>query len=312
MSAEEPLRVREGARFTCHGDGLCCTNVHSFGPLTEDEIALLDNISEGLVMIREGDPVIVEKENGGCVFLGAGGCELHARLGPSVKPEACRQFPYRLVATPTGTRVATEHRCPCRTMGDRAPVDAEDARAACSLDKPDRVVTFALPIDEGEVVDLPTWEAIEPEVLAAIASGEGLGVAPFSSGDWEGFVNELGDLDESNRFAEALLCFRAAVLSEPLPALSWSEAFDRAEARSEEGDPEAMLADWLADEVWSLEWAFRATWRQAKIDLSTRAAVARRIAAQLPGRPDRAMAEAIAVVELAALADEHLAFLQTL
>lgn len=273
---------------------------------------MLDAIHEGIVIVQEGARVICEKDDGSCVLRGEDGCELHARLGPSLKPEACVKFPYRLVATPTGGRIVTEHRCPCRSMGERAPLCVEVAVESGVLDQPDRVLTGALPLDDGELVDMPAWEVKERGILDSIVRGEGLGEAPFASGKWEALACELAAVEGPSRFVSALHCFASAVLGEPLPELPWDEAFDRAEARSSEGAPEVMLADWLADEVWSLEWAFVATWRQARLDLATRAAIARRIATGLPRRPDRAMAEAIAVVELVAIADEHRALLRRL
>ena len=97
----------------------------------------------------------------------------------------------------------------------------------------------------------------------------------------------------------------AAVLRDEAPARPpWAASFDRAEARSEEGDPESMLRDWLGDEIWSLEWAFRgASFAQARREHVTRAAAGRRLAERWDGRPDRVMAEAIAVLELVGLAE---------
>jgi hypothetical protein len=71
-------------------------------------------------------------------------------------------------------------------------------------------------------------------------------------------------------------------------------------------DPEAMLADWVADAIWTLEWAFRGPFTLARAELSTRAAMARWIAARIGAegaRPDRSMAEALLVVELVGLSD---------
>lgn len=312
MSSLEPLRVRAGAIFTCHGDGLCCTDVHSLGPLRDDEVLTLRAIDERVVVSHQGDAVIRSGPGGRCVFRTEGRCELHAGLGVRVKPESCRQFPFLLVATPTGGRVATEHRCPCRTMGERAPVVPSMALEVCSSERPDRTVTASLPLDTDEAIDVPTWEAMERGLFDAIASGQGLGADPFSGGDWEAYASSLEDEVGESRFASSLRCFSAAILESPLRAPPWADVFDRAERRSEEGLPEAMLADWLADAVWSLEWAFAATWRQARIDLSTRAHLARRIATGLGGRPDRAMAEAIAIVELVGLSTDHQAFVATL
>src|SRR5260370_891972 len=36
-----PLLLREGARYACFGDGLCCTDMHALGPLTRSEVVQL-------------------------------------------------------------------------------------------------------------------------------------------------------------------------------------------------------------------------------------------------------------------------------
>ena len=73
-----------------------------------------------------------------------------------------------------------------------------------------------------------------------------------------------------------------------------------------------MLTDYLLDQIWSLDWAFHGSWRQARLELSTRREVARRLARALGGRPDRAMAEAISIVEMGSLSDDYTAFVATL
>lgn len=317
---QSSLRVRPGARFTCHGDGLCCTDVHALGPVSEKEAGVLSAIHPEIVTLHHGDRVLGTRDDGACMFLGAGRCELHAALGPSVKPLSCNQFPFILVSTPVGARVVTEHRCPCRTLGAREPLSSEVAREACP-GTPDRVVRTTLPMSASEEFDLPTWEAMEAPLLERLARGEDplevLNVAPFAGGAWDALAATHEDEDESSRFGAAVRCFadatRGATSREPLP---WQAAFDRAEARSEREDAEAMLRDWVADQLFSLEWAFVGTFAQARLELATRVAVARRIAAQEVGgshpRADRAMAEAIAVVELMGLADEYRAFVATL
>ena len=35
-----PLTPRPGARYTCFGDGLCCTDIHAIGPLTNVAMAI--------------------------------------------------------------------------------------------------------------------------------------------------------------------------------------------------------------------------------------------------------------------------------
>ena len=64
-----------------------------------------------------------------------------------------------------------------------------------------------------------------------------------------------------------------------------------------------MLADWLADLLWSLDWVFSTSSFQAGLrELATLYSVASLITQRLTRarlRPDRAAAEAVMVVELA-------------
>ena len=71
--------------------------------------------------------------DGGCVFLMADQrCSVHAQRGAEAKPDGCRRFPLGLVATPNGGRITTDHRCPCRTMGDRPEIRPEDVESSIS------------------------------------------------------------------------------------------------------------------------------------------------------------------------------------
>lgn len=45
-----PLLVREGARFTCAGHGLCCTDIHVVAPLRDDDVIRLRIIDAGSVI----------------------------------------------------------------------------------------------------------------------------------------------------------------------------------------------------------------------------------------------------------------------
>ncbi|HJL14478.1 MAG TPA: hypothetical protein RMH99_02410 [Sandaracinaceae bacterium LLY-WYZ-13_1] len=315
-----PLRVRPGARFTCHGDGLCCTDVHAFGPLSDDEAAMLRAIDPAVVDDHHGERVVTLGAEGRCIFRRHGRCELHASLGPDVKPASCQQFPFVFVATPAGGRVATEHRCPCRTLGERAELTAEAAVAEAGRpETPDRRITDTLPRTADERVTLAEWEAIEAPMLARLAAGDDpldvLGAPPLDPPDrWRRHGASLLDEGGRTRFSAAVRRFGAALLrlggaevTGVDERLGWDDVFDRAERRSPTPtDPAAQLNDWLADALWSLEWAFRGPFDEARRELATRVGVARRIAADLEAegrRPDRAMAEAIAVIELAALAD---------
>ncbi|RLB55533.1 MAG: hypothetical protein DRJ42_06010 [Deltaproteobacteria bacterium] len=319
----EPLRVRPGARFTCHGDGLCCTDVHALGPLDEAAVLTLTVIDENVVTEYEGESFLSHADDGGCVFLGEDGCAIHATLGGESKPAACQQFPFALVATPVGGRVATRHYCPCRTMGEREPLEAAAALAVSPPGAADRTIRNMLPFTGDEAIDLAKWERLEAGLLERLAAGERpedvLDAPPYSApnkGSWEALCRAMLEETGPSRFEAAGCAFALTVLralgeeAAPIPVpMPWVDAFDRAEARSDEGSADAMLADWVADVLWSLEWAFFGTFEQARRDLATRVDVARRIAAELPGRADRTMAEAIAVVELVGMGENYQTFI---
>jgi len=271
-----------------------------------------------VVVTDEGDRVIgARPHDGACPFRGEGICELHARLGPSVKPASCKQFPFVLIETPTHRRGVTEHRCPCRTMGARAPLTPE-VLAEHLPGTPERTLTSTLGRDATTEMSIDAYEALEAPPLVALETTDpvlALGEPPLprTAAKTLGFryVREAG----GSRFAVAIRRFGRALLEEvglevdgPPPELPWTPAFDRAEARSEPGDPEAMLRDWAADYLWSLEHAFLGTFEDTRVDLALRVRLARRLAAELEGegrRPDRAMAEAIAIVELAGVEDDY-------
>lgn len=309
-----PLSVRPGARFTCHGDGLCCADIHAFGPLSDDESAWLTAIHPSVVIEHRGERLITMSAERRCVFRQRGRCELHASLGPDVKPSTCRQFPFLFVATPAGGRVVTEHCCPCRTMGERAPLTVDSAVAHVGAVRVDRRVSDPLPLARGVSASMAEWMESERSLFERLGSGDDpldvLEAEPLAPPDrWRTLGTSLVADDKISRFSAAMRRFGRdllALLGEDVTnvdhELGWADAFDRAESRSTQPeDPEAMLRDWVADAIWSLEWVFVGTFAQARAELATRVTVARRIAGDLERegtRPDRAMAEAITVVEL--------------
>ncbi len=314
-----PLLARPGAAFECHGDGLCCTDIHFLGPLTRSEARRLKLISpESVIRTEDVDgPVLATRADGGCLFLGEGHCELHATHGAAAKPEGCRHFPFGLTATPTGGRVTTEHRCPCRTMGRRKTLVAESAAPfltnnAGRLSADYRVRRVSL--NRRKAVRFADWLAIEAELLTGLEGRKPEAVlhsAPFPKLcklTWkEVFTEMIEEADDGTRFGAALASFGHTVRSlcdqkrPPHIDRRWASAFDRAERRATEVRPaREIYADWIADEIWALEWLDRGgTLRRARAALSTQLAVARDIARRLVEdrvRSDRAAAEAVTIV----------------
>lgn len=308
-----PLLVRPGARYTCTGDGACCSDLHVIAPLARSEVRRLRLLGAQVVRNEALDAFAMAAEGGACRELGAEGCQRYED-----RPTVCRRFPFRLVETPSGLRVATEQRCPCRTMGERPPIDPEVARAALLEHGrliPDLRVGARIRIEGARWIGFARYEREEAAWLARLAAGESpevvLGVEPptLEALTWRDVAHHFRGRIDGSACGEALAWFGDALLalSGDTPRRSrsrpWAFAFDRAEARSAVGDPDAMLADWLADALWDLEWTTRGGRVRAFVDFAQRLAVARWIAARLVAdgaRLDRAMGEAILVVEMAA------------
>ncbi len=318
----EPLHVRPGARYRCFGDGLCCHDIHGLGPLTRKEAAAVRLIDRAGARYSEHfeDTMLHTAADGGCHFLLADlRCAIHAKLGPEHKPSGCRQFPLGVTATPLGGRVTTEHRCPCRTLGDRPELVPDDVRPSVSdaSGKPDpdqRVAEVrlhkgkrAVPFEEW----LPVERAFLERLAAARSPLDALDARPFPElrrGSWVKEAEEFVDARDGTRFGYAIAWFGDVILehltgSRPrTPARPWADAFDRAEARSPRpATAREVLADWVADFVWGLKWADDHPFDVVRADLATRVAIAERVVARLTGagvREDRAAAEALMIVEV--------------
>src|SRR5262245_44144401 len=169
MGERTEASIRRGARFTCHGDGLCCTDAHMLGPLTLAERTLVEAIEPSASV---PDPRMrgryLATRRGACVFLVDGLCALHARLGEESKPGMCARFPFGRVRTTVGVRAITDHRCPCRTMGERAEVRAADVPSGPASVAPSRIA-----LDARRRVPFRTYaRAHEAPLVDALVRGE--------------------------------------------------------------------------------------------------------------------------------------------
>jgi len=337
-SRTKPLSVFPGAAYACHGDGLCCTDVHVLGPLVPAEARALRKISPAVLVGSAKDPdgqgpALRTTDEGACVFLGRDRCELHAALGAAAKPSFCQRFPLFLTATPAGGRIASQHRCPCRTVGPRPPLEAE--RAAASLRNAggrlhaDHRVPSLIPVGRKGKATFEDWLALEERLLAGIRRGEGVAATlevdllPALRGPrcWKDVEAELfEDADDvDTRFGAAMAWFAHGLRrlrrrrgnggkSPPFHRRPWAPAFDRAEARGEPTTDRAedLIREWVAESIWSMAWAEASTFHVTRHDLAIRSAVAWEIARTLLAegvRPDRAGAEALTVVELVGTSD---------
>ena len=328
LARREPLLVRTGARFDCSGDGLCCSDIHAVGALTEDDCEMLAVISEDAFERHEGEDAAVmmmRSDTGRCVFWSDDGCALHAQLGPELKPTPCIQFPYALTATPGGGRISTQHRCTCRTVGRLPPVTIEAARP-CLLDadgelKPEHAVLDEVPWSEGETVSFAEYVEREAPLLDALILGENLtrvlDAAPFprlEGTTWLAVADELLEFRGSSRAAVAsrwladAIGFLVARRERTETARPWADSFERAGARIVDPvSPNRVFGDWIADELWSMRWTHWGSLAKARAEWATRLAIARRIAGWLdistPKNDNLAAAEAVMIVEVISTTD---------
>jgi Fe-S-cluster containining protein len=321
-----PLIPRPGARYTCFGDGLCCTDIHGIGPLTKKEVAAMRRIDRKSAGWNDDhdDYMLNTAADGGCVFLMADQrCSVHAQSGPEAKPDGCRRFPLGLVATPNGGRITTDHRCPCRTMGDRPEIQPEDVESSVS-DGGSRPVADRrikrIPMSPGEELKFADWEPIEAEYLNRLQGREALheilDAEPFPAlhgSSWDKQADEFIDARDGTQFGVAMAWVGDTISAlqngrnPRAPGRPWTAAFDRAQARSPKaGTSREVFGDWIADEIWSLKWAEDYDFALARQELATRLAIAEDICARLRAdgaRADRAAAEAVMMVEVVGESD---------
>jgi hypothetical protein len=316
-----PARVRAGAAYRCFGDGLCCTDIHGLGPLTKLEVRAVKKIDrEGAGYAHEfEDDMLRVAADGGCRFLLPNQyCNIHVVQGPQHKPHGCTKFPYGFVATPSGGRIFTEHRCPCRTLGERPPLSVETALE--SIRDGEAELDSDADIDSVKLapkrrIPFRRWEAIETPMLAALAQGvhpaDALSAKPFprlAKTTWKETGDEFVDARDGSRFGFAIAWFGDTILhlregtTPREPLRPWADAFDRAEARSPNPrTAREVLNDFVSDHLWSVKWADKMGFETFGAEIATRVAVAESISTRLAARglrADRAMAEAVTIVEL--------------
>jgi hypothetical protein len=325
-SRVRPYRVRPGARYRCFGDGLCCSDMHAIGPLDRKAVVTLSVIAPEALCFSEAHDahvLMMREGDGTCVFLSDARCHLHATMGGELKPSPCVRFPYGLVATPSGGRITTDHRCTCRTLGDRPPIDLEDAlssvREGTDRTRADHRVEDRVRLDARRTVAFDAWERLESALLDDLAAGrpaaEVLGVEPFpklAERSWEKLALELRTIENATRIEAASAWFGDGIrahlkLRSPSRPRPWAEGYARAEARSPEpASPDSVVNDWVADEVWGMRWTDAGSFERARLELATRVYVAAQVAARLRrkgSRPDVAAAESVMVVELVGSSD---------
>jgi hypothetical protein len=320
--------VRPGARFDCVGDGLCCSDIHAVGALSEEDCEMLALISEDAIDRHQEENTAVmmmRSDTGRCVFWSEDGCALHAQLGPDIKPTPCIQFPYALTATPVGGRISTQHRCTCRTLGPLPPVTPDAARP-CLLDadgelKPEHAVLDEVAWSPTETVSFAEYSRREAILLSALLEGKNLMTVlqaePFPELEgmtWLEVADELLQFKGPSRAATASRWFAEALgflvgrRDRSEKARPWADAFERAAGRVVAPvSPNRVFGDWLADELWSMRWTHYGSLARARAEWATRLAIARRIAGWLdistPLKDNVSAAEAVMIVDVIGTTD---------
>lgn len=261
--------------------------------------------------------LVTRTERGGCCFHTGTGCLIHRETGERARPVACRRFPFDALRTPDGLRVTTEHRCPCRTMGDRPLLTEDEVRAALA-DRAGRIRSIAtierIPMTRRSRVSFARWRAIEAGLLRRLGEGDRpedvVGEEPFAplrGIRWLDVAHHLRAHVDGTKGGEALAWAGDAILSLTSEhrakgrSRPWRPSFDRAEARSPEADADPIVADWIADVLWDLAWTELVPYDVLQKELATRLAVVRwsaRAIVREGGRADRAAAEAVMIGEL--------------
>ena len=167
--------------------------------------------------------------------------------------------------------------------------------------RPDRKLDAKVPLTKRKGTPFAKWQKVEAAVFEnPSAVMDALTDCAFPSlgyRSWAEAAEEmLEDLDES-RFSAAIRWFAHAVLDLQgrgelaLQARPWEANFARAASRGggEDRDIEVLLADWLLDEFWSLEWATDSNLARASHGWATLLAVARRIDVLLRAQNDLAV-----------------------
>jgi hypothetical protein len=172
-------------------------------------------------------------------------------------------------------------------------------------------------LSSGTSVSFSTYQRIEKQLLERLVNGEApddvLGPVEAVLGrdrtTWRAAAMGFRELAKHpTRVGAALAWLALGILgsmgeeSDASPRRPWTDAYDLAEARSSPpSQPDIIIGDFLADQLWNLAWVPQGGFDRAKAFVRAQAAIASAIAKRLVrdgARPDRAAAEAVMVVEV--------------
>jgi hypothetical protein len=181
--------ILEETRFACQGSGDCCQSYH-FGPLTDEDIKLLESLPLADAFPHLRAPYWYERDlpgGGTGRFLTSVGdqcefllddcrCGLHARFGFDKKPGLCRYYPYEQLATFDGIQTYDKGGCSQYAVSSRNGPRLSESIAWVAPLLPERptlyhpivVIDPSLPVDFGYLQ--PLLRASVDEVMARLGS----------------------------------------------------------------------------------------------------------------------------------------------
>lgn len=182
------------ASYRCQERGPCCTAGWPI-PVEAECVAHLQRVAPRWLALMQkprgtddqaSDPMFLPLHGNTCAFHSptlSKRCHLHAKLGHSALPLACRQFPRVSVSDPRGTSVTLSHYCP--TAADLLAGTTELSIAQnppafpasgeyIGLDAHNHLPPLLTP---SMLMDWEAWWGLEDEAVALIAGSRDPGEA---------------------------------------------------------------------------------------------------------------------------------------
>jgi Fe-S-cluster containining protein len=216
-------------RYHCVHCGYSCQDLEV--ELTGPEFQTLrETVDPAAVVERVDRYWLRKKECGACHFLlsedGQGRCDLHRRHGMEAKPQPCREFPFRALATPGGVFVGASFACRAIATRQGPPLSKENVDVR-TLEMPAWPLAPGLGFDwerylrwETRVGDLfrqrgPTglWSAAL-EISVEVLGGTPRQPTPALEGELKAVFRGLLALAEGPMDSDGLLAFLQAHMVE--------------------------------------------------------------------------------------------------
>lgn len=210
-------------------------------------------------------------------------------------------------------------------MGERPTLDPAEAAKSLS-DSYGRLVADSraprsVRLNEKQRVSFSDYAALEGRMLLELERGANVfsvlnaprTLPSLRKAKWRDIAHLFrAELDDSS-YGHALAWFGDSLLelvtkkSVPNRVRPWSPGFEHAEKRTKKpASFKSILADWVADELWSLRWTRRRTFDLARREMAARIVIATEAARRMRrqgAREDRAAAEAVMLLELVGESD---------